>query len=88
VDLMRDIHIHIDEVVLDGVALSDPDGFRAALAEALTGLVDGHRGGYPSGVASVLHGTPVAAPVLGQDVARSVWASLIPGAGGERHAAP
>jgi hypothetical protein len=80
-DLMRDVHIHIDAVLLDGVTVTDPGVFRAALEATLTELAEGHRGGYLSGAEQVLKGEPVQSnsDSMGADVARSAWASMIPG---------
>jgi hypothetical protein len=75
---MREVHLHIDEVVLDGVDVGDPEEFRVAFVAALTGLAQAHAGEYPSGRAFALNGSVVTAPVHGADVARSVWHSMVP----------
>lgn len=79
-DVIGEVHIHIDEVIVEGAEMSDPDGFRAAFEATLVELARDHGGGYPDGVAPVLHGEPVAAPD-GADVARSVWHSIVPDRG-------
>lgn len=82
---MRDIHLHIDEVVVDGVELADPRAFRGALEAALAGLAERHRGEFPAGTATVLHGPAVTAATpdgLGAEVARSIWSSIIPARNG------
>ncbi|MFI0408205.1 hypothetical protein [Actinomadura sp. 3N508] len=78
---MREVHIHIDELVLDGVAEPDPAAFQASLESELRALARGHGGPYPSGHAAHLDGRPVAAPPGGAEVARSVWESIMPSAG-------
>lgn len=83
--MTRDVCIDIDEIVFEGVDVSDLEAFRAALGAELTGLAAGHRREYPGGTASVLHGAPVvqsAADSLGADVARSAWSSIVPRFGG------
>jgi hypothetical protein len=83
-----EIRIAIDEIVVDGVAVADPGAFRADLVAELTALASGYAAdratgaapAHPGGTAAVLSGAPVAAgsATLGADVARSVWASMIP----------
>jgi hypothetical protein len=87
-----DIRIAIDEIVLHGVPVTDPDAFRAGLVAELTALARGFAADrasgtapdHPGGTAAVLHGGPVAAgsPTLAADVARSVWGSMLPGGSG------
>ncbi|TDB87405.1 hypothetical protein E1264_14670 [Actinomadura sp. KC216] len=78
---MREIHIHIGEVVLDGAAGSDPADLLAGLEGELRALARDHGGPYPSGHAAHLDGRPVTAPPGGADVARSAWRSIVGGPG-------
>ncbi|MET8336021.1 hypothetical protein ABZV14_27900 [Streptosporangium canum] len=77
---MREIHVHIDEVMFDGAEGSDLDAFRAALERTLRALAEDHDGEYSSGRAIFLDGQPVVAPADGAAVARSVWHSIVPSA--------
>lgn len=79
---MRDIHIRIDELIVEGASF-DAAEFEATLAA----LAETHAGDFPSGAASVLAGTPVSR-VTAAEVAHSVWHSMIPAGGGGTHAAP
>ncbi|MDF5753121.1 hypothetical protein [Spongiactinospora sp. TRM90649] len=74
---MREIHIHIGEVVLYGMAQSDPEALRAALEDELRALAHGHDGPYPNGHAARLEGQPVTLPADGAAVARSVWHGIV-----------
>ena len=75
-----EVHIQIDELIVEGAGVSDPDGFRAAFETTLATLARDHVGGYPNGAAPVLHGEPVTAPD-GAAVARSAWRSIVPDGG-------
>jgi hypothetical protein len=77
------VSVHIGEIVIDGVAVADVGAFRAAVMDTLTRLAAEHAGGYPSGEATLLVGTPVVAgglaeADLGVRVAHSVWRSIVP----------
>src|SRR5689334_6902234 len=86
-----EIGIAIDEIVLDGVAVADPQAFRADLVAELTALAGAYAAdratgaatAHPGGTASMLSAAPVAAEstTLGADVARSIWSSMIPSRG-------
>ena len=71
------IHISIDELVLDGLPVADPERFRAAFEAELGRLASVHGGQLADGAAPVLHGAAVdgADPV---DLAGSVWGSVVP----------
>ena len=79
------MHVDIDEIVFEGVDVSDHEAFQAALVAELSELAADHRTEYRGGTAPVLHGAPVdqsAADSLGADVARSAWSSIVPPVGG------
>jgi hypothetical protein len=80
------VHLHIDRLVLDGLALSARDGarVRAALETELVCLIGQHgwSGSLAGGAAPVLRTAPVHADGQGPDaLGRQIAASLYGGLG-------